>query len=180
VKQGQPALKSPVQGLQRRQSVAASPRKGCRPRDRKLKRQHGPRAREPASSRARAQQRPRRLTLSPNFDASDIDCAAVQCAVCEKMITGGKWFARLKQGEYVVALCCPLCTETFESTTLPAAHRNLFHLPSTTPGRPAAADVSQFPRSGPLRVAVKPCNHRFRQPGIHVRERQSGRRMRGP
>jgi hypothetical protein len=51
----------------------------------------------------------------PNFDASNIDCEYVQCAVCEKTITGGKWFARIKHGEWMVALCCPLCTEAFES-----------------------------------------------------------------
>ena len=50
-----------------------------------------------------------------NFDASNIDCAFVQCAVCEKAITGGKWFARIRHGEWMVALCCPLCTETFEA-----------------------------------------------------------------
>lgn len=50
-----------------------------------------------------------------NYDASAIDCDYVQCAVCEKAITGGKWFARIKQGEWMVALCCPLCTEAFES-----------------------------------------------------------------
>lgn len=49
------------------------------------------------------------------FDASDGDCDSVQCAVCEKVITGGKWFARLKHGEWMLALCCPLCTEAFES-----------------------------------------------------------------
>jgi len=49
-----------------------------------------------------------------NFDASDMDVNYVQCAVCEKAITGGKWFARIKHGERLVALCCPLCTETFE------------------------------------------------------------------
>ena len=48
------------------------------------------------------------------FDASDIEVGFVQCAVCEKAITGGKWFARIKHGEWMVALCCPLCTETFE------------------------------------------------------------------
>lgn len=48
-----------------------------------------------------------------NFDASNLDCAFVQCAVCEKAITGGNWFARIKQGEWMVALCCPLCVETF-------------------------------------------------------------------
>ncbi|MBK7997449.1 MAG: hypothetical protein IPK15_01620 [Verrucomicrobia bacterium] len=49
------------------------------------------------------------------FDASNADCEYVQCAVCEKAITGGKWFARIKHGEWMVALCCPLCTEAFES-----------------------------------------------------------------
>ena len=50
----------------------------------------------------------------PNFDASNIDCEYVQCAVCEKTITGGKWFARIKHGEWMVALCCPLCSDTFQ------------------------------------------------------------------
>jgi len=49
------------------------------------------------------------------FDASKGDCEYVQCAVCEKVITGGRWFARIKHGEWMVALCCPLCTEAFES-----------------------------------------------------------------
>ena len=49
-----------------------------------------------------------------NYDASDLDCAYVICAVCEKAITGGKWFARIKHGEWMVALCCPLCTDVFE------------------------------------------------------------------
>jgi hypothetical protein len=30
------------------------------------------------------------------FDASDMDIGYVQCAVCEKVITGGKWFAQIK------------------------------------------------------------------------------------
>ena len=51
----------------------------------------------------------------PNFDASNADCEYVQCAVCEKIITGGIWFARIKHGEWMVALCCPLCTEAFEA-----------------------------------------------------------------
>ena len=49
------------------------------------------------------------------FDASNLDCEFVQCAVCEKAIIGGKWFARIKEGNWMVALCCPLCTETFEA-----------------------------------------------------------------
>ena len=31
------------------------------------------------------------------FDASDLDCVSVQCAVCESVIKGGKWFARVIQ-----------------------------------------------------------------------------------
>ena len=49
------------------------------------------------------------------FDASDGDCESVQCAVCDQIIRGGNWFARIKHGERMVALCCPLCTEAFES-----------------------------------------------------------------
>jgi len=49
------------------------------------------------------------------YDATNPDCDYVQCAVCEKVITGGKWFARIEQGELTVALCCPLCTEAFET-----------------------------------------------------------------
>jgi hypothetical protein len=49
-----------------------------------------------------------------NFDASNPDAESVQCAVCEKLITGGKWFSRIVRGEITVALCCPLCTETFQ------------------------------------------------------------------
>lgn len=49
-----------------------------------------------------------------NFDARNIDCDFVQCAVCEKDITGGKWFARIRHESHMVALCCPLCAETFE------------------------------------------------------------------
>ncbi len=49
------------------------------------------------------------------YDASNLECEFVQCAVCQKAITGGKWFARIKQGQWMVALCCPLCTEVFEA-----------------------------------------------------------------
>ncbi len=51
----------------------------------------------------------------PNYDASNIDVEYVQCAVCENTIKGGKWFARIKHCDWMVALCCPLCTETFEA-----------------------------------------------------------------
>ena len=42
-----------------------------------------------------------------NYDANDLDCAYVQCAVCDKAITGGKWFARIKHGDWMIALCFP-------------------------------------------------------------------------
>ena len=57
------------------------------------------------------------------FDASNADCEYVQCAVCEKVITGVKWFARMKHGDCMVALCCPLCTETFQSNPRPYVRR---------------------------------------------------------
>ena len=50
-----------------------------------------------------------------NFDATNMDAEFVQCVVCEKEITGGKWSARIKNGNRMVALCCPLCLETFEA-----------------------------------------------------------------
>ena len=57
------------------------------------------------------------------FDASDLDVAFVQCAVCEKGITGGNWFARIRHGDRMVALCCPLCMETFEANPRPYIRR---------------------------------------------------------
>jgi hypothetical protein len=64
-----------------------------------------------------------------HYDASSPDTACVQCAVCEKMITGGNWFARIRHGVWTVALCCPLCTEVFEAK--PAAYvRRIETLPN--------------------------------------------------
>lgn len=59
----------------------------------------------------------------PQFDATSDEVEFVQCAVCEKAITGGKWFARIKSGEWMVALCCPLCTEAFEQNPKPYMRR---------------------------------------------------------
>jgi predicted nucleic acid-binding Zn ribbon protein len=58
-----------------------------------------------------------------NFDASKEDVPFVQCAVCEQGITGGRWFARIRCGERMVALCCPLCTEVFEKNPKPYVRR---------------------------------------------------------
>jgi len=49
-----------------------------------------------------------------NYDVTDPMTSSVLCAVCEKSITGGRWFARISHGGITLALCCPLCTETFE------------------------------------------------------------------
>ena len=59
----------------------------------------------------------------PQFDARNHEVEFVQCAVCEKAITGGRWFARIRNGERIVALCCPLCAETFESDPKPCVRR---------------------------------------------------------
>jgi hypothetical protein len=57
------------------------------------------------------------------FDAKNPDVGFVQCAVCENGITGGRWFARVGHGEFMVALCCPLCLEVFEKNPLPYMRR---------------------------------------------------------
>ena len=48
-----------------------------------------------------------------NYDATDPLTASVLCAVCDNGISGGRWFARIGHQRITVALCCPLCTETF-------------------------------------------------------------------
>ena len=55
-----------------------------------------------------------------HFDASRPDTPFVRCAVCEKAIMSGKWFARIRHESWMVTLCCPLCTEVFEAK--PAAY----------------------------------------------------------
>lgn len=57
------------------------------------------------------------------FDASDPACACVQCAVCENPIKSGKWFARIKHDDRMVALCCPLCEEVFQAKPQPYVRR---------------------------------------------------------
>jgi hypothetical protein len=59
----------------------------------------------------------------PQFDASNDEAEFVQCAVCEKAITGGKWFARIRSGDRMLALCCPLCTAAFEDNPRPYVRR---------------------------------------------------------
>lgn len=51
-----------------------------------------------------------------NFDPGNLNVEDVRCVVCEKMITGGNWFARVKHGERTVVLCCSQCAEKFHAT----------------------------------------------------------------
>jgi len=63
------------------------------------------------------------VALMNQFDASNMDAPSVQCAVCENLITGGRWFARIAHGNRIVALCCPLCAEVFQSNPQPYCRR---------------------------------------------------------
>jgi YHS domain-containing protein len=48
--------------------------------------------------------------------ASQIECGAESYAVCGKSLAGSSAHTRLKYGERMVALCCPLCLETFQKS----------------------------------------------------------------
>ena len=63
------------------------------------------------------------LTVMLQFDATHPDVGYVNCAVCENAILSGRWFARLRHAERMIALCCPLCCETFESNPTPYMRR---------------------------------------------------------
>jgi hypothetical protein len=45
------------------------------------------------------------------------------CVVCGKNVQGGGGFCRIKHGERMVALCCPLCLETFQNDPQPYVGR---------------------------------------------------------
>ena len=45
------------------------------------------------------------------------------CAVCGKNVENGGGFARIKHGERMVELCCPLCLETFQKEPGPYVKR---------------------------------------------------------
>jgi YHS domain-containing protein len=44
---------------------------------------------------------------------TQIDGSGETCAVCGKSVAGASGHVRLKYGESMVALCCPLCLQTF-------------------------------------------------------------------
>ncbi len=41
------------------------------------------------------------------------------CLVCGKGLAQGGGFARIKDGDIMVSLCCPLCLETFQNDPTP-------------------------------------------------------------
>ena len=51
--------------------------------------------------------------LVKNFDAMNPSGGPLNCIVCEREISGGNWFARIKLGDIRVALCRPWCVEKF-------------------------------------------------------------------
>ena len=57
------------------------------------------------------------------YDASDLNCELVQCAVCDKLIQDRNWFERIEFGERTLALCCPLCLNAFENYPSPYIKR---------------------------------------------------------
>lgn len=46
-----------------------------------------------------------------------IEPSDARCLVCDKSIEGGGGFCRLKMGDSMIALCCPLCLDTFNANT---------------------------------------------------------------
>jgi len=52
-------------------------------------------------------------------DTIGFDSAGEACVVCGKNVQGSGGFARIKHGERMVSLCCPLCLETFQSDPQP-------------------------------------------------------------
>jgi hypothetical protein len=45
------------------------------------------------------------------------------CAVCGKNVQNGGGFARIKRGEQMIELCCPLCLDTFQKDPEPYLKR---------------------------------------------------------
>ena len=45
------------------------------------------------------------------------------CAVCGKNVQNGGGFARIRHGDRMVELCCPLCLDTFQKDPGPYVKR---------------------------------------------------------
>lgn len=50
-----------------------------------------------------------------NYNPNKAEAQSVQCAVCDRPIAGGNWFARIERGERSVAVCCASCEQAFEA-----------------------------------------------------------------
>ena len=48
---------------------------------------------------------------------------AAACTVCGKNVENGGGFARIKRGNAMLNLCCPLCLETFQGNPGPYLKR---------------------------------------------------------
>lgn len=53
------------------------------------------------------------------FDASNPRTGRVLCIVCEKTTSSERWHARLAHGDWIVAVCCPLCAGLFSGNPDP-------------------------------------------------------------
>ena len=57
-----------------------------------------------------------------HFD-NGLNAAHAQCVVCEKIIIGDDWFARVKHGDWMVMLCSERCAKSFYARRLPGLRR---------------------------------------------------------
>jgi hypothetical protein len=48
---------------------------------------------------------------------------AITCVVCGKNVANGGGFARVRNGNSMLELCCPLCLETFQKNPEPHLKR---------------------------------------------------------
>jgi hypothetical protein len=48
-----------------------------------------------------------------------LDAECVQCPVCEKILTDGEWFARIKRDGHSLLLCSQPCAARFYGRRLP-------------------------------------------------------------
>lgn len=61
-----------------------------------------------------------------HFDTSSPKTGPAQCVVCERFITGDRWFARIKREGQSLLLCSHACADRFYGRRLPLLrHINL-------------------------------------------------------
>jgi hypothetical protein len=57
------------------------------------------------------------------LDPGGLNAKSVQCFVCEKAVSGGAWFARVKYGGQTTVLCTKQCADAFYAERLPFLRR---------------------------------------------------------